>query len=439
MRLNILINKSSLRQLSSAQARLASAMAKGDLLTKNVDKYSKYSPSPLSVQQFLDFGATSDNEQKSFEYLRYELPTRLANMLKEMNRLPKELLTTPSFENVKQMYEETLGEVLVFEKADVNDEAVLEDFLNSLHGIVNRHRTVVEQVAYSVMEYKASVADTGNRSIDEEKMQYFLDRFYMSRIAIRVLINQHVGMFGDRIQDRSQHALIGAFDAKCDIRKVVEDAAHSAQHLCEKYYLGAPEVEIEVVNAIENDRDYIEMGYVPSHLHHICFELFKNSMRAMVEEHGTFDIPTIKVLLTKGRDNVCIKISDLGGGASLEECRRWTHYMYSTAPPPPKSEDGQNIAPLAGYGYGIPLSRLYARYLGGDLMLQSVEGYGTDAYIYLKSGNADAVEVLPIFTNQLSDHYRNKQQMKDWVSKQGPISTSQLNMSMQSHTTKRRY
>ena len=57
-----------------------------------------------------------------------------------MNRLPKELLTTPSFENVKQMYEETLGEVLIFEKSDANDEQVREDFLNSLHGIVNRHR-----------------------------------------------------------------------------------------------------------------------------------------------------------------------------------------------------------------------------------------------------------------------------------------------------------
>ena len=33
-----------------------------------------------------------NNEIKAFEYLRYELPTRLANMLKEMNRLPKELL-----------------------------------------------------------------------------------------------------------------------------------------------------------------------------------------------------------------------------------------------------------------------------------------------------------------------------------------------------------
>ena len=65
-------------------------------------------------------------------------------------------------------------------------------------------------------------------------------------------------------------------------------------------------------------------------------------------------------------------------------------------------------------------------------MLQSVEGFGTDAYIYLKSGTTDAVEVLPIFTNQLSEHYKNQRQMKDWVSKAGPISTNQLNTSMQS-------
>jgi len=123
---------------------------------------------------------------------------------------------------------------------------------------------------------------------------------------------------------------------------------------------------------------------------------------------------------------VCIKISDRGGGASLDECRRWTHYMYSTAPPPPKSDDAQ-IVPLAGYGYGIPLSRLYARYLGGDLMLQSIEGYGTDCFIYLKSGNNDAVEVLPKFTNQLDEHYKSKKEMKDWISKAGLISSNQLN------------
>lgn len=38
---------------------------------------------------------------------------------------------------------------------------------------------------------------------------------------------------------------------------------------------------------------------------------------------------------------------------------------------------------FAGYGMGLPLSRLYARYLSGSLKLRPMEGYGTDAYIHL--------------------------------------------------------
>ena len=105
MRLSI--RQLSRRAVSTAPKRSAAAIQS---LNQQVDRYSRYSPSPLSVQQFLDLGQckfrliiifdtsrrfpllAENNEVKAFEYLRYELPTRLANMLKEMNRLPKELL-----------------------------------------------------------------------------------------------------------------------------------------------------------------------------------------------------------------------------------------------------------------------------------------------------------------------------------------------------------
>lgn len=38
---------------------------------------------------------------------------------------------------------------------------------------------------------------------------------------------------------------------------------------------------------------------------------------------------------------------------------------------------------LAGLGFGLPMSRLYARYFGGDLTLVNILSFGVDAYISL--------------------------------------------------------
>jgi len=40
-------------------------------------------------------------------------------------------------------------------------------------------------------------------------------------------------------------------------------------------------------------------------------------------------------------------------------------------------------SPMAGLGFGLPLSRLYAKHFGGDVKIFTLEGYGTDVNLVL--------------------------------------------------------
>jgi pyruvate dehydrogenase kinase 2/3/4 len=108
----------------------------------------------------------------------------------------------------------------------------------------------------------------------------------------------------------------------------------------------------------------LHFSYVPGHLSHICFELLKNSLRAVVERYGTDredHFPPIKVIVVEGKEDITVKISDEGGGIPRSAIPLIWTYMYTTM-------EGQNLdqdfqasdfrAPMAGFGYGLPLSRL---------------------------------------------------------------------------------
>lgn len=80
--------------------------------------------------------------------------------------------------------------------------------------------------------------------------------------------------------------------------------------------------------------------------------------------------------------------------------------MYTTAPKPETdSAPQQQDAPMAGYGVGLPISRLYARYLSGGLEVMPIEGNGTIVYIYLKRNSDEAREVLPNYVDRLDRDY----------------------------------
>ena len=101
-----------------------------------------------------------------------------------------------------------------------------------------------------------------------------------------------------------------------------------------------------------------------------------------------------------------MQILDCGGGIPHSLMDLVFKYTFTTARQSPStSSHMSNSVPMAGYGYGLPLSRLYARYFNGDLTLSSVEGFGTDAIVYLRRRPDEADELLPIFNRTSARQY----------------------------------
>ena len=288
----------------------------------------------------------------------------------------------------------------------------------TLEVIKKRHDATVATMAQGVQEWK-----TKNQTVMvNSQIQTFLDRFYMSRIGIRMLIGQHIalnmaqnsptkqrlsslinGSQGTTKKPRSNY--VGVICTDCNVGEIAEDAIETAKYICEEYYglFEAPEIQL-----IAPQQD-INFMYVPGHLIHMLFETLKNSLRATIEFHTPklkqkmidedpnlkFDeidindlkFPPIKVIILEGTEDIAIKISDEGGGIPRSSLPLIWTYLYTTVDETPKLEPEYDQtsfkAPMAGFGYGLPISRLYAQYFGGDLKLISMEGYGTDVYLHL--------------------------------------------------------
>ena len=243
-------------------------------------------------------------------------------------------------------------------------------FAQTLHKIKRRHDGVVTTMAQGILEYKRR----RQRMQIDDSIQSFLDRFYMSRIGIRMLIGQHIAL-----TDQSHHRdpnYVGVICTRTNVQDLAQEAIENARFVCEDHYglFEAPRIQL-VCNP---DLNFM---YVPGHLSHMLFETLKNSLRAVVETHGMDkqEFPVTKVIVAEGKEDITIKISDEGGGIPRSAIPLVWTYMYTTVDSTPSLDpdfDKSDFkAPMAGFGYGLPISRLYARYFGGDLKLISMEGY----------------------------------------------------------------
>jgi len=396
-----------------------------------LDNYAQFNPVPLSIEQFLAFGQRA-METESYHFLKKELPVRFANIMKEINLLPATLLQMPSVQDLQGNYADSFRDLIEFEGSSADPKNMAE-FLQTLLDIEKRCSDTVRVMAQGVLELK-DMHDIDKQT--EASIQYFLDRFYMSRISLKMLMNQHILLFENQscnVPD-SASRMVGIIDTKCNVTNVIDIAYEEASILCEHTYTVTPEINIKTHNSSldpppkkgSRRTPPILMVYPQMPLKFILVELLKNSMRATVERsierNGTLQLPPINILVSKGSNDITIKISDQGGGFPLVATNTLFNYLYSTAPRPAMKPT--EMAAFAGYGYGLPLSRLYARYFHGDLKVNSIEGYGTDAIIYLKTHASDASELLPIFNKTSTKQYKASVPTADWTDPSSGMNSS---------------
>lgn len=412
-----LIRRYSKLPQTSTSLQMLMKTGSGEMLGKayNSEAFRGRMGQQLATQRVL-------NQMASF--LRQEIPIRLAHRILDLDQVPY-LRDMASVQAVKQIYMDSFSELLEFQPIRTTEDE--NNFALMLERLYLKHSSVLVQMAKGAYELREIIGrdHIKKRGCEEDpewklmtECQYLLDRFYMSRIGIRVLAGQYLALRDDFGDD-----YVGMICKNTSPYDIVRQAAENAKKMCRRQYGRAPQIEI-------SGRLDLTFAYVPSYLHYISLELLKvsqkqmsdqdlskmesknwnilhftqNAVRATSETHSqSVHLPVVNVIIADGMTNedVVIKIADEGGGIRRSQVEKIWSYLFTTADPSvqrcliAEGGDHSNANPIAGLGYGLPISRSYCQYFGGDLDLVSMEGYGTDAFIHLKK-LGDSEEPLPV-------------------------------------------
>lgn len=341
------------------------------LLESEIVHFSRaLEPHPITLQQILGYNDTVSLRM----FLLEELPIRFARRLLLLESLP-DWERFPHMRVIRALYTDAFRRLRMVSANDA------DNFRTTLQNIKRRNSNMLVHVVRGVRSMKA--ADICG--LTDQQVNDFLDQFLKARIGTDILSSQYLAI-------TRPSGPTSVINPQCDPVQVVHGAAADAVRLCKYHYDKAPPVDVI-------DVGQVRFPFIPQYLNYIMFELLKNSLRAVTERYGdSCSEHPVKVVVCGDAESVVIRVSDDGGGIALADVPKAWSYLYTTAKAPVDdahtsisdfdSEEG-DVAPMAGFGCGLPLSRNYASYVGGSLEINSMPLHGVDAYVYLnRLGNS---------------------------------------------------
>ncbi|KAK3808444.1 MAG: branched-chain alpha-ketoacid dehydrogenase kinase, partial [Benniella sp.] len=322
-----------------------------------------------------------------------ELPVRLARLIKATQKLPFIVGTNPYIKRVYRLYYDSF-QTITASPEQIRDKEDLDHFADLLQGLVSSHADVIPMLSQGFQECK--------KYMNTEDIKEFLDEMIQARIGIRLIAEQVISLREQRDHGSVVHTELRPAD-------LIKTCASFVQELCDVNYGSSPEVVI-------NGQTDTTFTYVPVHLEYILCEVLKNALRATNDDQditkraNEFGHPPVEVTIAQGGREITIRIRDQGGGISREHFDNVFDYSFTTVKHENDADNSMDAGagdspygvdsifkgvsrlamqaglggPIAGLGFGLPLTRIYARYFGGDMQLISLQGYGCDVFLKLK-------------------------------------------------------
>ncbi|KAF9431096.1 hypothetical protein BGZ76_000584, partial [Entomortierella beljakovae] len=264
---------------------------------------------PLSISQCIKLGESLSSMalHKNLAFLNRELPARFSRRIMELRGLPTELKETDPFQNLLKNYSVSFNEIQTFSDSHLDlqhsdddedklQENIQKEYASLLQDITNRHKQDVIFMAHGISLFKRY---QGNRNRPSDEIQHFLNSFNRGRLGIRIMVGHHLALhhqFFHHDEPSSSAYLstpssahtrrVGIIEPQCDIESMIQRASHSAQFVFFHHYNTVFPPNIHIEHSKELGGKKVRFPVVPALLHHILFELLKNSMRATAEFHG---------------------------------------------------------------------------------------------------------------------------------------------------------
>ncbi|KAL9939689.1 hypothetical protein V8E36_001506, partial [Tilletia maclaganii] len=287
-------------------------------LNRVLEEYASKPATPISLRQLIFFGKGVSRDRgriiHSAEWVRKELPIRIAHRLRDLQALPFVVMSNPNLESVYRKYFtafESLRKLPPIRSIDDN-----EKFVSQLRYHLNDHLTVIPSLALGMVESSHLLAPA--------QLDGFMERMLRSRISRRVLAEQHIALsdslddpfhFPDSSQEgqSSSGSHIGIIYTHLSPASVVRKSARLLRDVLKKEF---PDAERMPPVAMDGNLD-CQFSYIPEHLEYVIFELLKNAMRATLRRPvSEWDDPPILATIVEGppEEDLVIRISDSGGG-----------------------------------------------------------------------------------------------------------------------------